>query len=76
MSRSVFFYDNTDCFSLKIEDISFTSVPQIVEAEQKLELQYGLSTNIGTDSNKANSKWKYNLDEVINLVHFLTIRFM
>ena len=41
-----------------------------MEAEQKLELQSGSSTKIRTDLNKANSDWKYNTVEGINLVHF------
>ena len=36
---SLFIYDNTDCLSLDIEDLSFPLAPQIVEVKQKLELQ-------------------------------------
>ena len=50
----LFIYDNTDCFSLNIEDISFPLAPQIVEAEHKLEIQSELSTNISTNINKSN----------------------
>ena len=42
---SLFIYDNTYCFSLDIYDISFPLAPQIVEAEQKLELQTESSTH-------------------------------
>ena len=51
---SFFISDNTDCFSLNIEEISFPLAPHIVEAEQKLELQAESSTNIRTNLNKAN----------------------
>ena len=35
----LFISDNIDCFSIDIEYISFPLSPQIMEAEQKLELQ-------------------------------------
>ena len=63
-------FDNTDCFYIYIEEISFPLDPQIVEAEQKLEPQDESSTNIRIDLNKANSNWKYKLYEGINLVHY------
>ena len=44
--------------------------PKIVEAEQHLELQSELSTNIRTDLNKANSNWKYKPVRGINLFHY------
>ena len=50
--------DNIDCFSLDIEEVSFPLAPQIVEAEQKLELQTVSSTNIRNNLNKAKSDWK------------------
>ena len=46
--------DNTDCFSLDIEDISFLLSPQIVKEEEKLEFRAELNTNTRTDLNKAN----------------------
>ena len=67
---SLFIYDNTDCFSLDIEDISFPLAPQIVEVKQKLELQAESSTNIRTNLNKNNSDWNYKPAEGINLVHY------
>ena len=66
-------YDNTDCFSLDIEDISFPLAPKIVEVEQKLKLQSELRTNIRTNINKDNSDWKYNPVKGINLVHYCDI---
>ena len=50
--------DNTACFSLNIKDISFPLALQIVEAEQNLEIQDKLSTNIRTDINQAKSDCK------------------
>ena len=44
--------------------------PQIVDAEQNMEIQDQSSTNIRTDLNKANSDWKYNPVKGINLVHY------
>ena len=41
-----------------------------MEAEQHLELQSELSTNIRTDLNKANSNQNKNPVEGINLVHY------
>ena len=43
---SIFISDNTDCFSLDIEDISFLFAPQIVESEKNMGLQADLSTKI------------------------------
>ena len=68
--ESLFISYNTDFFSLKIEEILFPLYPHIVEAEQKLELQYGSSTNIRTNINKDNSDRKYNTVGCINLVHY------
>ena len=34
-----FISDNTDCFYLDTEEISFTLAPQIMEAEHNLDLQ-------------------------------------
>ena len=59
-----------DCFSLEIEEITFPLYPHIVEAEDNLELQYYLSTNIRTNINKANYDWKCNMVEGINLVYY------
>ena len=50
--------DNTYCFFPDMEEISFPLAPHTVEAEQNLELQYELSTNIMTDHNKSNSDWE------------------
>ena len=66
---SLFISDNTYYFPLNIEDISFLLYPQIVEADQNLELQSESSTNIRTDLNKANLYCNYKLVEFINLVH-------
>ena len=63
------FSDNTNYFSLDIEDISFLLAPKTVQAGHKLELQSQLSTNIRTDINKTNSYWKYKPVKGINLVH-------
>ena len=62
--------DNTDCFPLEIEEISFTLAPQIVEEEQKLEPQSESSTNTRKDLNKATFDWKYKTVKGINLVHY------
>ena len=51
----LFISDNTDCFSLDTEGVSFLLDPQILEAEQKLEIQAESITNIRTNFNKANS---------------------
>ena len=67
---SLFFSDNSDCFSLYIEEIPFPLDHHIVEAEQKLELQTELSTNIRTNINKDNSDCKYMLVKGINLIHY------
>ena len=61
---------NKDFFSLDIYYISFSLAPQIVEAEQNLELQSELSTNIRININKANSNCKYNTVKGINLIHY------
>ena len=66
----LFISDNTDCFSLDIEVISSLLASQIVEAEQKLELQADSSTHIRTELNSSNPNWKYNPVEVINLLHY------
>ena len=66
----LFVSDNTECFSLDIGDISFPLAPQILEAEQNMELQTESSTNIRTNLNLANYYWKYKPVEYINLVHY------
>ena len=35
----LFVFDNTNCFSLNMEEISFMLAPKILETEQNLELQ-------------------------------------
>ena len=65
----LFISDNTYCLSLDIKKISFSLAPQIVEAEQNMELQYELITNIITNINKTNSDWKYKVVGGINFVH-------
>ena len=67
---SLFISDNTYIFPLDMEEILFLFSHQIVEAEQNLELQAESSTNIRTVLNKANSDWKYNMVEGINLFHY------
>ena len=60
----------TDCFSIDMEEISFPLDPQIMKAEQKLDIQDELITNIRTDLNNTNSYWKYKPVEGINIVHY------
>ena len=67
---SLFVSDNTDCFSLDMEDILFQLSPQIVEAKHNIELQDVSSNKIRTNLNKSNSDWKYKLVEGINLFHY------
>ena len=66
--NSWFISDNTDCFSVNIEEISFLLDDHIVKAEHKLELQTESSTNIRTNLNKASFDWNYKPFEGINLV--------
>ena len=73
---SLLIYDNTDCFSLNIEEISFPLAPRILEVEQNMELQAGSITNIMTDLNKANYDWNYKLVEGINLIHYRNMIYM
>jgi hypothetical protein len=69
--ENLYVTDNADCFSLDPEEIAFPLAPQIVEAEQKLELNKESSTKIRADlEDKANSNWKYKPVEGINLVHY------
>ena len=67
---SLFISNNTGCFSLDIDEISFLLDPKIVEADHKLGLQAESSTNIRTNLNKDNSDWKYKPVEGIKLVHY------
>ena len=67
---SLFISDNTECFYLDIEEISFPLAPHIMESEHELELQSESSTNNGTNLSKAKSNWKYNPVKGINLSHY------
>ena len=67
---SLFVLDKKYCFFVNMEYISFLLALKIVEAEQKLEIQTELSTNIRTDINKANSDCNYKPVVGINLVHY------
>ena len=67
---SLFISNNIDCFSIDIKYILFSIAPQIMEAEQKLELQAELITNIRTNNSKGNPNWKYKTVEGINLIHY------
>ena len=67
---SLLIYDNTDFFSLDIEEISFPLAPQNVEEEHNLELQADLITNIRKNLNKSNSDWKYKPVEGIDLIQY------
>ena len=51
MSGLIFISDKADCLYLNIEEISFPLAPQIMEAEQNLELQTESSTNISNNLN-------------------------
>lgn len=59
-----------DCFSLDPEEIAFPLAPQIVEAEQKLELQKKSSKQMNLELARKSSEWKYTMVEGINLVHY------
>ena len=67
---SLYIYDNTDCFSLNIDEISFPLAPHIVNSKQNLEHQSESSVIIRTNLNKAISHWKYKLVKGIDLVHY------
>ena len=56
--ESLYISDNTDCFSLDIEDISFLLAPQIAESKHNLEHQQDSIINIRTNINKYSSNWK------------------
>ena len=68
---SLLISNNTECFYLDIEDISFPLAPQSMEAEHKMDLHTESSTNIRNDPQKANSNWNYKPVEGINLLHYL-----
>ena len=56
-----------------MEYTTFPLAHQIVEAEQKLELQSDSSTNIRTEINNANSDCNYKPTKGIILVHYSDI---
>ena len=66
----LFISDNTGCFSLNIKEISFLLALQILEAEQKLEIQAKSSTNLRTNINNSTFDCKYNPFKGIILVHY------
>ena len=67
----LFITETVDCFPIATEEIVFLLAPQIVEAEQKLELKQEMSHSLRADFNDTNSNtWCYKEVEGINLIHY------
>ena len=67
----IFVTETVDCFPIATEETVFPLAPQIVEAEQKLELEQETSHQLRDDLNDTNSNtWCYKEVEGINLIHY------
>ena len=63
--------DAADTFAIDAEEISFSFAPQIMEEEQKLQLNSNnlQATTIKTVSSKPDSQWVYKVVEGLCLTH-------
>ena len=61
-----------DCFATNVDDIEFPLAPQLVEVEQKLELNKDDDTalKLKADLSKPDSQWDYRVVEGVSLIHF------
>ena len=66
----LFVADTVDQFSINVEDIDYPLAPQLVEVEQKLELNSVAGEIINTALNNPKSQWEYKDVEGAQLIHF------
>ena len=64
--------DAADSFAIDAEEISFSFAPQIMEEEQKLQLNSNnlQATTIKAVSSKPDSQWVYKVVEGLRLTHY------
>ena len=60
------------CFATNADDIKFTLAPQLVEVEQKLELNKDDDTalKLKADLSKPDSQWEYRVLEGVSLIRY------
>jgi hypothetical protein len=66
----LFVADTVDQFSINVEDIDYPLAPQLVEVEQKLELNTVAGEIINAALNNPKSQWEYKDVEGAQLIHF------
>mgnify|MGYP007058482871 CR=1 FL=1 len=66
----LFVADTVDQFATNVEEIDYPLAPQLVEVEQKLELNTAAGAIISTALNDPKSQWEYKDVEEVKLIHF------
>ena len=66
----LFVADTVDQFATNVEEINYPLAPQLVEVEQKLELNTAAGAIILTALNDPKSQWEYKDVEEVKLIHF------
>ena len=63
--------ETVDQFATNVEEIAYPLAPQLVEVEQKLELNTAAGAIITTALNDPDSQWEYkDVEEGVRLIHY------
>ena len=66
----LFVAETVDQFAFNVDDIDYPLAPQLVEVEQKLELNTAAGELINTALNDPESQWEYKDVEGVQLIHY------